>query len=154
MSTVVPVNVGDVVTALIAQIESHPAVADINPTVERSQGNDDASRCPWVCVYRFGVRYLPRTLGAGAGFRRQEIDLAIAVQHTDATSGEECEDKLEALLQAVMGAILSDPTIAGTVQMLGESIEVSYPDYQMAEDQFMQTALINFTAITAVSIGG
>jgi hypothetical protein len=35
----------------------------------------------------------------GSGYRMQEIRLYLIVQESDPTSGEECEDRLERLLQ-------------------------------------------------------
>lgn len=153
--TVIPVNVGDVMDALAAQIERHAAVQDEGiETVERCEpAPDTEDRCPWVGLFRVRVSFPPRTLGAGAGFRRQLIRIAVGIAQSDPNSGAECEERLERLVAAVIGAILTDPSIGGTVSTLAEDFELVYPAYQKLEDQpYVQLAYLEFTAIAQVSI--
>lgn len=153
--TVIPVNVGDVMDALAAQIEAHPAVQEEDVTkVERCEPVPETEdRCPWIGLFRVKVSFTPRTLGAGAGFRRQLIRIAVGIAQSDPTSGAECEERLEKLVTAVVGAILSDPSIGGTVSTLAEDFELVYPAYQKLEDQpYVQLAYLEFTAIAQVSI--
>lgn len=144
-------NVATVTRALVEQLQENVALAALNPRVERSGKNDDPNLCPWIGVYRFGVQFPVLTLGMGTGFRNQEIRLALAIQQSDGTSGEECEDRLEELLAAVVGAILSDTTLKGTVMAIGEDFDIQYPDYQLKNGMYMQTAVLQFTALTRVS---
>jgi hypothetical protein len=151
--TILPVDVANIVSALLEQLKDAPALHDLGPTFERSaEPNEDPNKCPWICAYRIRVRYPPRTLGMGAGFRRQEVDLALMVQQSDGNSGEECEARLEGLVQATVGAVLSDPTLKGTVHTLAEEFDVQYPDWKVKDGEFMQTAIITFTAVTQVGI--
>lgn len=154
--TIIPINVGDVAAALADQIESDPSVAALDlTTVARSEPlNEDPGLDYWACIYRARVSFPVRTLGAGSGFRRQEMHFVVAMQASDLTSGAQCEERLDALVKAVVGAILSDPTLKGTVYTLSEQMELSYADYQMVNDQYMQTAFLEFAAIGQVSIGG
>lgn len=146
-------DVGLVVSKLVEQLKNDPVIRDMSVTVDRSAEGDNPSRCPWLCVYRFGARLPPRTLGVAPGFRRHNVDLAIVAQHSDATSGEQCEIRLEKLVKAALDALLNDTTIGGTVQQLGEEIFIQYPDFRLtSEGQYMQTAVINFTALGVVNV--
>lgn len=119
-------------------------------TVERSaEVNELPHRCPWVGIYRSGVEYPLRTLGMGSGFRGQRINLVLMVQNSDATSGEECEERLEELIVNVIGALLSDPTLNNTVDGLDE-FSVQYVDYLQTDAGYVQTAGIYFTALSSV----
>jgi len=145
-----PKSAFDVVTALMTQLKAYGDLAALDPTIERSREvNNDSSKTPWVCCYRYGVEFTPRTLGPLAN-RRQTIHLVIACQASDPISGEKCEERLEELIKFVMAALLSDVTIGGTVVMLDEKINVQYPDVQLRTDQYTQTAFIQFAAITVV----
>ena len=107
--------------------------------------NDDPADCPWVGVYRRRHRYDPRTLGRGAGHRQVTADVVLVVQETHMVSGADCEDALDALVADVVGVILTDPSLAGSVDMTNEVV-VSY-DYDALEDvdeesHFFQTAFV------------
>lgn len=81
---------------------------------------------------------------------RQLIDMAIVAQQSDGTSGEQCEDRLEELMAALCSALLSDTTVRGTVQIMSE-MSISYDDYKVSGEQFMQTAILRATYETRVS---
>lgn len=104
----------------------------------------------WVGVYRERIDYPPRTLGLGAGYRNQLIRLFLLVQESDPTSGDECEDRLEELLQNVIGVLLSDPTLKGTVQTLDE-FSVVHESYDKNDGIFVQMARIEFTGVIPVT---
>lgn len=146
--TITPINVSDITRKIAQRFKDDPKLVEC--AVERSaELNEIPTRCPWIGVYRSGVRYPLRTLGLTAGWRQQRIALMVFVQHSDATSGEECEERLEGLIMDVISVLLSDPTLSNSVDTLDE-FEVSYLDYSQTEAGYMQTAGIYFTAITSV----
>lgn len=146
--TTTPANVAIVTGAIVERLVNDARLAEA--TVERSaELNEIPGRCPWIGVYRSGVEYPLRTLGMGSGWRQQRIDLMVFVQHSDGTSGEECEDRLEGLIVDVISVLLSDPTLGGAVDTLDE-FTVKYLDYSQTDAGYMQTAAIYFTAITSV----
>ncbi len=146
--TITPVNVSDVTEKIVEILKDNAELSDA--TIERSEEvNEIPGRCPWICVYRAGVDYPIRTLGLGAGYRRQRIEFIIYAQQADGTDAEECEVLLEQLIVHVISALLSDPTLGGKVDTLDE-FSVRYVDYDKTENGYMQTAAIYFTAITSV----
>lgn len=145
---ITPINVSTITAAVVTRLQVDTRLAECQ--IERSaELNDVPGRCPWIGVYRFGVKYPLRTLGLGAGQRYERVALAVFVQHSDPSSGEECEDLLEGLIMNVVSALLSDPSLGGVVDTLDE-FEVSYLDYSQSDAGYMQTAGIYFTAITSV----
>jgi hypothetical protein len=144
---ITPVNVAAVTDALVQLLRARLA----NTAIGRaSELNEDVNNCPWIGVYRDNVRYEVRTLGYGSGMRTQRITLVVAVQESDPDSGDKCEDRLEALLVRVVGALLSDTTLGGTVAVI-ENLEVRYADYQKVGNSYMQTAAVYLTAQTTVN---
>lgn len=144
MSQIVPVDVSTVSAALKALLLAHPEVGGQGVTIERgARPNEELQASGWIGIYRQSVRLEPRTLGTDAGSRRQYVELVLLVQEQHAMSGEDCEDKLESLLQRTMGAILSDGSLGGTVDMVGE-IEVRYTDYLRNDStsMYVQTAAL------------
>ena len=143
--------------ALARQIERHAAVQEEGiQAVERCEPEpSDSGSCPWVGIFRVRVSFPPRTLGAGAGFRRQLIRIGVGMAQSDPNGGAECEERLERLVQAVIGAILSDHSLGGTVSTLGDDFELVYPAYEKLQDQpYLQLAYLEFTAVAQVSTGG
>lgn len=127
-----------------------PTVGIAGVLIERSA---EVSKTPtkhgWVGVYRDRIDYPIRTLGMGSGYRNQLIRLFLLVQETDPSSGDECEERLEKLVQNVIGVVLSDPSLRGTVQTLDE-FSVRYV-YEEADGVYMQIARIDFTGAIPVS---
>ncbi len=109
--------------------------------------NDSPDQCPWVGIYKREQRYEPLTLGRGAGSRRFECNIIIAVQETSFTSGADCEDKLEEGVKNVMTVILTDPQLGGLIDMVNEAkISYSYDAAKDEEDEsYFQTAWIELT---------
>ena len=120
-------------------------------TVTRSEEiNKIPGNCPWIGIYRSRVTYPTRVLGYGPGMRDQRVNLIILVQEQDGSSGSNCEEALENLVQRVLSTLLSDTTLGGVVATI-DGIEVQYPGYQkVADDAYMQTAAIYITAIGGV----
>lgn len=114
--------------------------------------NEDPSRCPWVGVYPLRCPFPTRTLGMGGGFRGQNPEVVLMCQTSHQTDGEACLDSLGVLVKAVANAILSDPSLKGTVQMLGD-FEVEFLGVLKFNDAIMQTASIRAVGLTTVSGG-
>lgn len=147
---VTPVNVAIVTEALVQQLSEWAALAAV--TVLRADKlNETPGRCPWLGVYRDNVEYAIGPLGFGSGFRNQRIALVVVAQAAG-SSGANCEDALEALLREVVGALLTDVTLRGTVRVI-EELTVRYADYrEVAGGSYMQTAAVYLTAVVPVSI--
>ena len=144
-----PINVADVTQAVADLLAEHPALSGVQ--VEQGEEiNGSPTACPWLGVYRAGVKYPTRTLGIGAGFRRQEIELIVVAQASHPAAGKDCARELEDLLQHVIGALLSDPSLKGKVDILDE-FEVRYPDYRRQDGRYFQTAFVYFTGVTNVT---
>lgn len=150
MTVIVPANVADITQAIEAMLNDSPDVGQAGVLVERSaEERLTPTLHGWVGIYRDGVDYPPRTLGFGAGMRNQLIRLYLVVQETDPTSGDECEDRLEALKQKVVGVLLSDPSLRGTVATL-DAFTDTYRAFK-GDAGFMQMVRIDFTGVIPVS---
>lgn len=152
MTIIVPVNLDSITLAAKQMWEDDLAVGGAGVQVERyAELNKTPGPHGWVCIYRARVEYPPRTLGMGSGYRNQLIRLFAIAQHSDLTSGEECGTRLDAFLQKLVGTLLSDPSLKGTVQTLDE-FSVDYFDYQRQPSGiYLQQAQLNFTGIIPVS---
>lgn len=154
MSAIRTVNVATVQAGLGALLVNDGALADMT-TLAIQHGEEIVSSetgCPWVGVYCVGVQYELRTLGFGAGMRRQKIQFMVVCVEQSGNSGNECTQKLEALVQAVNSAILSDPSLGGTVDTIDE-MRTDYPQWGKSEGVYVQTAVTQFTAVTMVTGG-
>lgn len=151
MTRYVAVNAASVSKAIVSLLSEDNDIAASGASVSRSDViNETPSLCPWIGVYRALVQFEPRTLGAGSGAMVQLVDMVVVVQQSDGTSGEQCEDRLESLISSVCSVLLSDTSAKGTVHAMRE-MSVSYEDYKLAGDNFMQTAVIRATYETRVS---
>lgn len=150
MTVIVPTNVSEITRAIQSMLNDSPDVGQAGVLVERS-GEERLSPTAngWVGIYRDGIDYPPRTLGMGSGYRNQLIRLYLVLQETDPTSGDECEDRLEELLQKVVGVLLSDPSLGGTVQTL-DAFTVTYRAFK-GDYGYMQMARVDFTGVIPVS---
>lgn len=150
MTLIRTLNIAEITAAIAAQIGGWPALRDLKLAVEVSEAvNESASRTPWLGVYPAGVDYEERTLGVGAGYRRQRVDLLLLLQASDITSGHQCHETLGELVGEATSAILSDSTLGGTVDTVG-ALRVRYDYAQTGENAFLQTAIIELTAERAV----
>lgn len=148
---IVPTNIANVTQAVFEMLRDAPDVGGKGVMVSRSEEpNETPTLHGWVGVYRDRIDYPTRTLGLGGGYRNQLIRLFLLVQATDASSGSECEDRLEELLQKVIGVLLSDPTLKGTVDTLDE-FSVIHQSYEKSGGMYMQKARIDFTGVIPVS---
>lgn len=135
-------------TALLAPESLKEAMVEVNERV-----NDDASRMPWIGIYRTGATFPSRALGAGAGNRLERLGLALILQQTHVESGRKCGQLLEDLKRAVISTLLADETLGGNVDVL-EDFEVTYSNYGLTDSgAFTQQAIIQFTGVTRVRGG-
>lgn len=150
MSTIAPVNVSDITATVVETLRKFPALEGCR--IERSEEPDnDPNSGTYVGVYRVGVQYPIRALGMGGGFRDQRVRMLIIARASDMSGGEACELALETLVRSVLTALFSDNTLGGTVGMLDE-FEVDYTRYDRVGSVYMQTAQIQFVAITNTTI--
>ncbi len=148
---IVPINVGEVTSAVVQMFEEHPDIGQSNVTVERStEPTEDPGTEGWVGVFKGSVTFPPRTLGYGSGYREQIIRLAASVRMSGFETGEDGETALENLVQKVVSCLLSDCTLRGTVLELSEDFEVQYPTLNSKEEEFLQVANVFFEAIARV----
>lgn len=149
---IVPTDVSTITRAVHQMLLDDPAIGIAGVQVERSaEPNATPTEHGWLGVYRERIDYPPRTLGMGSGYRNQRIRLFILAQESDPSSGDECEDRLEKLLQNTIGVLLSDPSLKGTVQTLDE-FSVLHEDYSKTDGGiYIQMAKIEFTGIIPVS---
>lgn len=108
----------------------------------------------FIGVYRESVRYPPRALGAGGGNRRQEVTLVLMFKQANVSSGADCEDELELLIQRAMSVLLNDNSFGGTVDTLSEEISIQYESYDADDSVFTQKAIAVITGIVNVSAYG
>jgi hypothetical protein len=146
-----PANVDAITAAVKAMWTEDPDLAGVQ--IERYE---ELTRSPgthgWACIYRERVDRPPRTLGMGAGYRNELVRLFAMVCESDPSSGEECGQRLDALLQKLVKVLLNDPSLRGTVQTLADEFSTVYFDYSKNEDgMFLQYAQLNFTGIIPVS---
>jgi hypothetical protein len=150
MTVIVPTNVSGITQAIESMLNDSPNVGQAGVIVERSaEERKTPTAHGWVGIYREGISYPPRTLSMGSGYRMQEIRLYLLLQESDPSSGDECEDRLESLLQKVVGVLLSDPSLGGTVNTL-DAFSVTYALFK-GDNGYMQMARIDFTGLIPVS---
>jgi hypothetical protein len=152
MIPIKPVNVTNITEAIVTMLTNaqgpHLSAARVTRDDEL---NEIPGLCPWIGVYRMGVSYPSRVLGLGSGFRGQRIELAVFCQHSDATSGEQCGERLEELIVEVISTLLSDPTLNKSVDTV-DNFEVRYIDYARDDAGYFQTAAVYLTAVTMVHV--
>jgi hypothetical protein len=146
---IVPINVADVLQAIEDMLRAWSALQ--GSTIEQCEEvNEEPRRCPWIGIYRLGVKYPPRTLGGGTGYRRNNIDLILVTEHVSFQSGKDCMIALESLNQAVIACLLTDASLGGLVDTL-DDFSVVYPDFQKTDKGYFQKSLIYFTGVTNVT---
>lgn len=148
------VDFAEVARAVEQMLKDSQAMQDIGAKVERAEPiNEDPSKCMngWVGVYPTRGLFPARTLGLGAGYRGQEPEVIAICQATHPNDGASCQDSLGVLVQAVTSAILSDPTLKGSVLTLND-FEVTFDDYRKIDDVIMQSATVR--VVGATTVGG
>lgn len=149
------VNVADIQSALGMLLSTWPDLMDrTSLVIEHGEKPPESEmNCPWIGVYCLTHRLISRTLGAGAGMRYQKVTFWIVCKEASPNSGNECAAKLEALIQNITSALLSDPSLRGTVDFMDEII-VNYPEWGKQSGVYIQTSVIQFTVQTTVQAGG
>ena len=141
------INIADITTALQAQLTADVTVSEFlaSPIVRGGLINNDAGMTPWIGIYRGAVNYEPRTLGRGLSTYEAYPSVRIIVQETSMDSGEDCENLLEGRVKSVLDAVLADPTIGGTVDMVtGFGVEYGYVETDR-ETLYFQSAIITIS---------
>ena len=62
------------------------------------------------------------------------------------------QGRLRRIVQAVTSALLTDPSLKGTVQMLGD-FDVTFDAYEKVDDSILQSATVRGVGLTTVSGG-
>jgi len=150
------ISTGDMSDCMIAVrdlLKDFQGVQDIGATVDLAEPvNEDPSRCPRIQIFPLRIPFPSRALGMGAGYRAQNNEFVVLFQQTHPNEGAECLALLGALVQAGTSALLSDPSLKGTVQMLGD-FEVEFLGVLKTNDAIMQTASLRAVGLTTVSGG-
>jgi hypothetical protein len=133
--------------AITKAIESILKEANVNAksyTIERNtiiNTDENIAFEGWIGIYRGSVRYTPYTTGSQPYLA--EIDLRIEVQAASLSSAQDCEAKLDELVDFVLGSLDNNRNLGGVVAMV-KGYEVDYDDnYAEGSDIFYQTAEIN-----------
>jgi len=159
MTIIKAVDVGEVTRAILQMLNDHPAIGNSNVAIERSgEPPDDPGPFGWVGIYRSQASFNPRALGYGSGYRDHKIRLCVHVRMSNLDSPEGCEDDIETLIANIVGTILSDETLKGTVDNLAPEFTVQYQKQQIEPDKdedayWIQVANIFFEAETTVKEG-
>jgi hypothetical protein len=145
------VNVSEVTAALERMLVEDQTLGQAGTRIERSGDPDNSDDTKgFIGIYRERVSFPPRTLGAGSGYRRQNISLVVLLKESNHTDASECEVALELLVTNVMRVVLSDESIRGTVDMLDENIDIRYDSYDKIDGLYTQNALLSITAVVNV----
>lgn len=148
------VDIASVARAVTEILKDSQTLQDIGVkhTKRAAPVNQDPSKCPWLGVYPTRTPFLPRALGMGSGYRAQDNEFIVICQVAHANDPEACQDRLGLLVQGVTSALLTDPTLKGTVQTLGD-FEVTFDSYEKVDDTILQSATIRGVGLTTVSGG-
>jgi hypothetical protein len=147
-------DMADMLFAARDLLKDSQGIQDIGAKVEvGAPVNVDPGRCPLIQLFPLRISFPQRALGMGAGFRGQENGFVVQFQQTHPNDPEACLALLGVLVQAGTSALLSDPSLKGTVQVLGD-FEVDYLGIIQGEnDAIMQTATLRAVGLTTVSGG-
>lgn len=147
-----PVNTTTITQAVVDALKNDARFSNI--PVTRGEDNElSPDNCPWIGVYRLSCDYPQRLLTGAAGFRGQQVRVLILVTDANLGSGEACEDSIEKHVTNILSVLMSDTTLGGAVQML-DGFAVDYTTYTRSGQYYMQTAAIQFVAITNTVLGG
>jgi len=139
------INALTVTEALKTILTRYPDLEEAR--IERGEPvNQDASRTPWVGVYKVAQRHEVAWVGSGRAARRTLVDVLVVCQESDARGGEDTENRLDVLVAAVVDAILADETL-GTGLATTE-LRVQYADARQEESGLFQEAGLFLTFVT------
>ena len=149
--TIVPTDVSDITRAIEAMLNEAVEIGQAGVIIERSEEiRETPTKHGWVGIYPDEENYPLRTLGMGSGYRNQLIRPFLLVGESDLTSGADCEDRLSALLRKVVGILLSDTSLRGTVQTIDDFV-VRRVKFGKSDGVYTQMARIDFTGVIPVS---
>lgn len=151
-------NFATISKALIKMLEEDEYVGGADVTIERSaEPNEDLVENGWVGVFRADQNFTPHTIGTGhQGMFQQEPRLVLILQVSDTTNPQDCEDKLESLVENVVNVVLNDVTLRGTVGTI-TNVSVATTDYQKVgsgddvDPFYIQKAVMYITSLTLVT---
>jgi len=138
------INMYTITEALRDQLKNDPEASQISnrEILVDEYVNVNPSNAPWMCVYKGSMNLEPRTLGMGAGRYTASPEPRVLVQAVSYQSGEDCSSLLDYYVNTVLNAVVSDPTLGGTVDMVvGFNIEYGYVEADRPSIHF-QTARI------------
>lgn len=147
-----PINTAVITQAVVDALKADTRFANI--PITRGEDNElSPDNCPWIGVYRISCEYPQRTLTSAAGFRGQRVRILLLITDSNLGSGEACEDSIEGHVTNILSVLMSDTALKGVVQML-DGFAVDYTTYTRHGQYYMQTAAIQFVAITNTVLGG
>ena len=148
MTELVPTNISDMIGKIETLFKQDSAFEHV--VVHRGEPiNENPAFCPWLGIYGVDIRYPPRAVGYGTGYRYQYANLLVIAQ-VIGVDGVSAELSREELVQNVLRVLFSNATLEGLAQGLGEDVDVVYPDYRRTDRGYMQTAAIYFSLIGAI----
>lgn len=147
-----PVNTSTISQAIVDALKQDNRFADV-PVTRGEDNTLSPDNCPWIGVYRISTEYPQRLLTSDAGFRGQRVRFLILVTDSNLGSGEACEDSIEKHVTNILSVLMSDTALRGVVNML-DGFAVDYTTYTRDGQYYMQTAAIQFVAITNTVLGG
>jgi len=134
-------------------LKDSQVVQDIGAKVEVGEPvNEDPDRCPLIQLFPLRTPFPSRALGMGGGYRAQNNEFVVLFQQAHPLDGAACLELLGKLVQAGTSVLLSDPSLKGTVQMLGD-FDVDYLGVTKTNETIMQTATLRAVGLTTVSGG-
>jgi hypothetical protein len=145
MSTVDSLDIAGLTDAIKLALVADQDIGGTGTLVERSEPEpEEVPAYGWVGIFKESQDFPIITVGAGQAGRTHQIRLVVAVKHGDLSSGEQCEDNLEALLKSVRDALLNGGSFGGLVDFLSE-MRVQYARYERSDTKFTQTAYMFVT---------
>lgn len=142
-------NTTDTTKALTSLLGSREKfISDNVRLVRGGMVNNDPNRTPWAGVYRGKAPVAPRILGSSDAWQMSP-QYKIVLQASHLGSYEECEDKLNALVEDVLSCVFANVTIKDTVDMVTDvEVEYGYIDTEVDTLHF-QSAIITLTTEVA-----
>lgn len=146
-------NMAEMLQAVRDLLKDSQAIQDIGAGVDLAEPlNEDPSRCPLIQIFPMRIPFASRVAGMGAGYRAQDNEFLVQFQASHPNEGEACLEALGVLVQAGTSALLTDPTLKGTVATIGD-FEVEFSGAAKINDALMQTAILRVVGQTTVSGG-
>ena len=134
------------ITEAVADILNENNTTDKRYIIERNQvQNTDESRAVqgWIGIYRESTSFSP--MRTGSTRFQTDIKLRLEIQAASMASAEDCESKLEEIVEFVLTAIAGNLNLNGYVGMV-KGFEVDYDDnFHDVTNIFYQFATITIS---------